>query len=91
MKTYIISYDIVANQSSEKYNNLISLIQTASSWAKPLESVWLIRSDKSASEIIDILIAAVDSVDQLIVIELNKDWASFSIDREVTDWMHGNI
>lgn len=91
MKTYLVSYDLIRPESSPEYTRLINLIKTAASWAKPLQSVWLIKSPLGAMEILNKLRSEVDANDKVIVIEVTNDWASFNLPKEIADWMRANI
>lgn len=93
MKTYLISYDLRIPESSEDYKILINKIKTYPNWAKPLKSVWFVKTSKTASKVRDDLRSVTDFNDGLLVIEITRssDWATYGIDKEVTDWMHENI
>lgn len=85
MKTYLVSYDLI---NKKKYAQLADTLKTYSAWAKPLESVWLIRSNESASDIRHDLKMELDNDDKLIVIEVtNMFWATYNISAKVTEWM----
>ena len=91
MSVFLISYDLGLIESREIYQSLISYIKSIDAWAKPLQSVWLIKTDKSASEIRDGLKTYLDSNDKVLVIEVKKHWGSFGLSKDVTDWMKENI
>ncbi|KKQ91293.1 MAG: hypothetical protein UT17_C0012G0003 [Candidatus Woesebacteria bacterium GW2011_GWB1_39_10] len=87
MKTYLISYDLIKPETSPEYTRLINLIKTAKFWAKPLESVWLIKSPLGSMEILNQLRTAMDSNDKILVIEITNNWASLNLPQQVTEWM----
>ena len=88
----LVSYDLIKEESSEDYKALIDKIKSYGSWAKPLESFWLIKTEKSASEMRDELRSVTDSNDEIVVLNVTGDnWATFGISKEVTDWMHQNL
>lgn len=90
MATYLISYDLVGpNRDYEVIRKHI--INTYGIRAKPLESVWLVSSDRSAEEIRDALMEHVDRNDKLLVVTLTKGWGTRNIDKVVNDWMHQHI
>ncbi len=91
MKTYLISYDLIRPESSPEYTRLINLIKTAVTWAKPLESLWLIKSHLSSTDIINQLRAVTDANDKILIIEVTNDWASFNLSKEVIDWMRAGL
>ena len=49
MNTYLISYDLI--RPHKDYPNLITHLKSYSSWARPLESVWLIKSALTAAQV----------------------------------------
>lgn len=87
MKTYLISYDLVGNENITDYKRLIEMIKTATYWAKPLKSVWLVKSTLSSAQIRDQLRTVVDNNDKLLVIEITNNWGSYNLPKDVTDWM----
>lgn len=92
MNTLLISYDLRIPETSEDYKKLIDYIKTLGDWAKPLKSVWIIKTFKSTSDIRDELIQKTDANDGLLVIDVtNRDWATSGILKEVTDWMKNNL
>jgi hypothetical protein len=79
-------------ETSEDYKKLIKYIQSFSYWAKPLKSVWLIKTPKSTSDIRDELKSQTDANDGLLVINVtSKGWATNGINKEVTEWMKNNL
>lgn len=87
MKTYLISYDLVGFATQSDYRSLFEYLKGHSNWAKPLQSVWLIRTEKTAAQIRDEMLRLVDSNDKILVIEVKGHWASFNISKSVTTWM----
>ena len=92
MKTFIISYDLGIPENRSSYINIADGIKKLySPWAKPLQSVWIIKSNKTAGQIRDDLSRYLDNNDKLLVIEVVKHWGTYNISKEVTDWMKNNI
>lgn len=91
MKTYLVSYDLL-NKDFYDYEVLINYIKTYPSWAKPLESTWLIKTDKTISSVRDELKSQAAEGDKIFVINVtNTSWATSFISKEVTDWMKENL
>lgn len=87
---YLISYDLVGpHRDYEAVTDHI--MKTYGTRAKPLESVWLVKTSKSAAEIRDALQQHVDSNDKILVVTLTRGWATRKISKVVTDWMHQHI
>lgn len=92
MKTLLISYDLGSPETYEDYKILINHIKTFSSWAKPLKSVWIVKTDRSVGEVRDELRRKVDSNDKVFVIDVTRTaWASYNVSTEVTGWMKNNL
>lgn len=91
MKTYLISYDLIRPESSPEYTRLINLIKTATTWAKPLESLWLIKSNLASAEIMNQLRTVIDANDKILIIEVTNDWISLNLAKEVIDWMKSGL
>lgn len=91
MKTFLISYDLGLPETRQDYINLISHIKSYARWAKPLYSVWFIKSEKTAGQIRDELKGFLDANDKLLVVEITKHWGTFGVSKDVTDWMKNNL
>lgn len=92
MKTLLISYDLRVPETSEDYKKLIKYIKSFGTWAKPLYSVWLVKTDKTCAMVRDEIKKETDSNDRTLVIEVTgADWATTNVDKEVTDWMKKNL
>ncbi len=91
MKTYLISYDLVNKKILDKYLKLIKAIKTYNYWAKPLESLWLIKTNDSSMQITVYLKKFIDQTDRLLVIEVTDDWTCFNMDLNVVKWMKAEI
>ena len=91
MKTYLISYDLLKKNIYD-YSKLIDYIKTYGTWAKPLESFWLVKTGKDIASVRDELVTKVSPGDKIIVMDITgTSWASSSISKEVTDWMKENM
>jgi len=89
MNTYVVSYDLI---NQKNYEGLIEEIKSSyGTWAKPLESFWLVKTSSSASQIRDELKKVLDKDDKLIVIEVGSFCATYNVSNEVTAWIHDNI
>ncbi|MCT2909452.1 hypothetical protein EFT87_12400 [Schleiferilactobacillus harbinensis] len=72
-KPYEITYDL--NNPGQRYDNLRYRIEhslSASYWVHYWESTYLVRTSKSASEIMDALKPALDSSDRVYVTEISS-------------------
>ncbi len=91
MKTYLISYDLIKPEKIVDYKRLIDTIKTATFWAKPLKSVWLVKTDLSSEQIRNELMKVIDVNDKLLIIEVTNNWASYGLPKDVTDWMNQGL
>jgi hypothetical protein len=91
MKTYLITYDLIKPETSADYVKLFNAIKSHLSWAKPMRSVWFIKTNRSRAEIMQILRAAADRNDKFLVIEVTSDWIAFNLPDTVVTWMRTNI
>ncbi len=92
MRTFLVSYDLGVPETAEDYKKLIACIKSLGAWAKPLYSVWFVKSDKTTSQIRDQIKKETDANDSLMVLDVSGvDWATNGVDKEVTDWMQNNL
>lgn len=92
MNTLLISYDLGGPETSTSYNKLITKIKSYWTRAKPLESFFFIKADKTCTNIRDELSPFLDSNDKLLVIDISKDdRASYKISEDVITWMKREI
>lgn len=90
MKTFLISYDLT-NKTIFDYSKLITYIKSFNTWAKPLESVWLIKTDATVMDIVNQIRTVTSANDKILVIEVTNNWASFNLSKEVTNWMQQGL
>lgn len=90
MSFYLVSYDLIKNKN---YDELQKKIETADEWCKPLKSLYIIKSDLSANQIINILQNTIDADDRLIVsrLSISKASAWLHMTPEVSIWLKANL
>lgn len=92
MKVYQINYDL---RKQRDYQPLYDQIKSYGNWAHPLESCWIIASNKSAEQIRDELISVMDADDGILVTRLKGEAAwrqlNHEVDNEMTDWLKQNL
>lgn len=92
MNTLLISYDLGLPETYEDYKLLIQYIKLYPNWAKPLQSVWLIKTTKTSGQVRDEIKVKIDSNDKVLVMDVTKTgWATFNVSKDVTDWMKKNL
>lgn len=92
MAVFLISYDLIApGQHYPQVHEAIKAINP-NSWAKPLESVWLVKSELTAPNVRDKVMPAMDQNDKLMVIEITKDLvAAWNLSDKVWAWIEKNV
>lgn len=85
MKSYLISYDLIG--PNRDYEAVIKKIKSYSKWARPLESVWIIKTDNSAVTIRDNIASVMDSNDKIIVTLLSGEAAWRNLPEDVSKWL----
>lgn len=90
MNTYIVSYDL--QRPGKDYSTLIEHLKSYPGWAKPLESVWLIKSSLGISDFTNQISIKIDQNDKLIVVEVTKKPVAWvNLDQEVINWINKNL
>lgn len=92
MKVYQINYDL---RKQRNYDELYKKIKTYSNWCHPLNSCWIITSNKTALEIQDDLTTILDHDDGLLVTRLQDEAAWYNLDYKgseaVANWLKTNL
>lgn len=93
MNVYLISYDLSSPDTVAHYAPLIKFIKSHGTWAKPLLSVWIVKTSKSVSELRNELREFLLPSDKILVIDItSKSWASLiNLGPEVIQWMKNNV
>lgn len=71
MRTHLISYDLVA--PGRNYETLYDFLKSFGTRAKPLESLYLVRTSLSAKEVRDKIKSYIDTNDKVLVIDVTGD------------------
>ena len=89
MACNIISYDL--DKPNRNYDDLYEAIKNLGSWWHCLESVWIVDSSKSTSEIRDELKSQLDSGDKLAVFKLSGAWATSNLSDDCNEWLRNHL
>ncbi len=85
--SYLIVLDL--KQPVEQYNSLYTYLQSFATWARPLDTAWLVQTEKSASEVTAELGVHLQTNDAVLITRFdNTDWAAKNVSAEVADLMH---
>ena len=86
MATYLVSYDL--QRPGKDYPKLHEHLRSYAEWAKPLESVWLIKSPLASEPLRDKIRAFMDGNDKILVIDVTRSTAAwYNLPQEVSDWI----
>lgn len=86
MRTIQINYDL--RSPGRNYQPVYDYIKSLGTWAKPLESLWLVRTSQTVSAVRDGMRAKVDANDEVLILDVTGDsWATNFTDSSTT-WMH---
>lgn len=91
MNTLLVSYDLRAPQKD--YEKLWDHLKSYPNWARPLESVWLIKTVSSAQAVRDaIRDNYIDSNDKLFVVDVTRQAAAWrNLGAELDQWIKNNV
>lgn len=90
MSVKIISYDLGGPETSSDYRKLREYMQGYGTRAKPLESFWMIETNKTCATLRDEIVdeANIDNNDKLLVLTWSVgNWASYGLPKDVNDWL----
>jgi hypothetical protein len=90
MNTYLISYDL--RQPGKDYATLHNHLKSYDTWAKPLESVWLIKSGLSYTEIRNAVRLYIDTNDKILIVDVTGRSAAWNnLADNVSTWIKNNL
>lgn len=92
MNTILISYDLQGPETSVDYKKLIDRLKEFSKWCKPLKSFWLVRTEKTAPQVLDVLIPLLDNNDKIFAVDVtHDDWSSYGLSEKTNEWFNDNL
>jgi len=86
MNTILISYDL--QTPGKDYVNLWKHLRSYGNWAKPLESVWLLRTAYNAEQVRNSTLNHIDQNDKIFVVDVTSRasaWKNLTMD--VIKWI----
>lgn len=88
MNLYLISFDLKA--PGRNYQPVYDYIATFGDTIKPLQTVYLVKTYKTATQVRNDLNAIVDNNDQVLVITISTTaWATYNLPN-TTNWLHAH-
>jgi hypothetical protein len=89
MAVQSISYDL--RRPGQDYSGLFDAIKALGSWWHCLESVWLVDTSLTGTQVRDALRSYLDANDSLMVASLRGNWATLGLPGNCTDWLREHI
>ena len=89
MKTIQVSYDL--SEPERNYDGLLEYLSSFARWTRVLDSMWIIRTTKSAETVRDELMRFVDSNDRVVVLDVTDDCWAANFTSDSTNWMYSNM
>lgn len=90
MSLFVVSYDL--NAPGRNYEALYEHLKGYGTWARPVESVWIVKStSKTAGQIRDDAKRHMDSNDKLVVFETGTQWATQNVAASTNEWLHKHV
>lgn len=89
MRTYCISYDL--RKPGRNYDDLYTAIKGCGAWCHCLESIWLVRTTYSASQIRDLIWSTMDANDSIVVFQATAPGAWHGLSDQISDWLKSNL
>lgn len=90
MRSLLISYDLVA--PGRNYEPLYDFFKSFGTRAKPLESLYLIKTDFSATEMRDKINMYIDSNDKVFVVDITGDASAWrGLSEATSSWIKKNL
>lgn len=87
MARYIVTYDLIDERD---YSTLIERIKSYGKWAHPLESVWIIVTDETSTQVRDYLSECIDEDDKLLVMKTAQGASWVGLNLNVSKWIKNN-
>lgn len=94
MAWYVVSYDLRREVTSEDYTRMHEALRTAADFCWPLESFWIIESDRTPSGVIQVLLdrSVLDDNDGVVVLEITGvgDFRRV-VNQQTAHWLNARI
>ncbi|MFA6466765.1 MAG: CRISPR-associated protein Cas2 [Patescibacteria group bacterium] len=90
MNTFLVSYDLI--RPGKDYSTLHHHLKSYSNWAKPLESLWLIKSSLTAEQLRNTVQQYLDANDKILIIDVTDRAAAWkNLGVNVSTWIKNNL
>lgn len=85
MNTYLITYDL--NQKGQDYERMSDAIENLGESKLLLTTTWVLKTNKSALEILHKLASVIDDTDKLLVAKLSPETMGEGFSDEDAEWL----
>lgn len=91
MNTILVSYDLQAPEKD--YEKLWEHLKSYPNWARPLESFWLIKTDRTPNQMKEIIRDYyIDRDDKIFVVDVNGKAASWhNLSEKISEWIKNHL
>jgi hypothetical protein len=92
MRPYLITFDL--GKYERRYDGINAAIQQLAGdngWWHRLSTTWIIRSDLTAVQIATYLSNLFDLNDRLMVVQLERDWATYHLPHDAAEWLRTHV
>jgi hypothetical protein len=91
MATILIGYDVHSPEGAT-HDQLVTAIQSLGAWWHHLETIWIVKSDRTPAAIRDQLKSHIGSDDQLLVVDISGDTTEWlGINDTGSAWLKTNV
>lgn len=74
------------------YDSVASTLRTYPKWACVIDNVWIVCTDDKLVDIREKISNSISGNGVVMVMDISGDaWGTYSVSREVTDWMKTNV
>ena len=85
MNTIQVNYDL--KQPGRNYADVEEYIKAHGAWAHPLESLWLIRTEKGVAQVRDEIKQHVHPQDRVLIVNVTGDAWATNWSGKATEWI----
>ncbi|RSU47557.1 hypothetical protein BRX43_13960 [Sphingomonas sp. S-NIH.Pt15_0812] len=84
MSVLLVTYDL--KSPGQNYTPVHTYLKSMPGYCKHLESVWLIDTEKTTTQVRNDLMKLVDNNDVIFVVKITQSWASYNYG--CADWLN---
>lgn len=89
MNSILITYDL--RKPGRDYQKLYDAIRALGDSTHPLESVWIVKTNQSALDVVKHLRSYTDSNDALFAIKVSRNFGWVGLTQNSGDWLERNL